>query len=96
MARPGWLADALEALERLPRCKFFLTPVPLTQFLAATFVPRCLGGGYDDIPGPKVAADPQGGREGAEEAAARWRAGLEQSKARNAEYLAAKARRAAT
>lgn len=95
-ARPGWLSDALEALERLPRCRYFRTPVPLTQFLAPKFVPKCLGGGYDDIPGPKVSADPQGGRESAEDAAARWRAGLEQSKARNAEYLALKGRRAPT
>lgn len=92
-ADPGWMDDALAALERLPRCKFFTSPVPLTQFLGAKFVPLCLGGQYDAPKGAK-AADPADGVAAAEAAAARWHAGAAEAAKRNAEYLAAKRRRA--
>jgi hypothetical protein len=92
-AEPGWLEDALAAIERLPRCRFFRSPVTLPQFLGAKFVRLCLGGQYDEPKAPKGGADAPSGAESAEAAAARWRAGVEQSRARNAEYLASKARR---
>jgi len=46
----------MAALERLPRCLYFTTPVPLTQFLLPGVISRTNGGHYDD---PKT---PKGGR----------------------------------
>lgn len=32
LAEPGWLQEALKAIDRLPGCRFFTSPVPLGQF----------------------------------------------------------------
>jgi hypothetical protein len=32
LAEPGWLAEALKAIDLLPACRFFSSPVPLAQF----------------------------------------------------------------
>lgn len=48
LSEPGWLDDALLAIERLGRCKFFRTAVPLGQFCGPEFVTLCNGGEYDD------------------------------------------------
>jgi len=32
LREPGWLSEALQAIERLPRCRYFSSPVPLSQF----------------------------------------------------------------
>ena len=50
LAEPDWLAEALEAIERLRRCRFFRTPVSMGQFCKPGFVTLCNGGEYDDRP----------------------------------------------
>lgn len=47
LAESGWLERALTAIKRLPRCRYFATPVPLQQFVGPGFVDRLLGGQYD-------------------------------------------------
>jgi hypothetical protein len=47
IAEPGWYDQAVEALARLPRCRYFETPVTLPQLLGERFVALCLGGQYD-------------------------------------------------
>jgi len=32
LAEPGWLAEALKAIDLLPACRYFSSPVPLAQF----------------------------------------------------------------
>lgn len=44
---PGWLDDAMEAIKALPACRYFDSPVPLTQFVREGFVQKVLGGQYD-------------------------------------------------
>ena len=48
LADQGWLAEALQAIERLGRCRYFKTPVSLGQFCGPDFVTLCNGGDYDD------------------------------------------------
>jgi len=48
LSEPGWLENALQAVERLGRCKFFRTAVSLGQFCGPEFVTLCNGGEYDD------------------------------------------------
>ena len=50
LAEEGWLERALTGIKRLPRCRFFATPVPLQQFVGPGFVDRLLGGQYDNAP----------------------------------------------
>jgi hypothetical protein len=57
LSEGGWLEHAGEAIARLAKCRYFDTPVPLTQFLGPRFVPLCLGGQYD------AAKAKRGGRE---------------------------------
>ena len=47
IAEPGWLDRAGEAIGRLPKCRYFTTPVTLVQFVGPRFVDLCLGGQYD-------------------------------------------------
>jgi hypothetical protein len=47
LSEPGWLENALQAVERLGRCKFFRTAVSLGQFCGHEFVTLCNGGAYD-------------------------------------------------
>lgn len=98
LAEPGWLEDARAALEHLPRCRYFRTPVFLEQFCAEGFVARVLGGAYDDLATPKPGTPAAGdARRPAAEAAAEWSraAGDPEAARRRAEYLEAKARKAA-
>jgi hypothetical protein len=53
LAETDWLAEALLAVERLSRCRFFRTPVSLGQFCGPDFVTLCNGGEYDDRPEDK-------------------------------------------
>lgn len=53
---PGWLDDALEAIKALRGCRYFDSPVPLSQFTREGFVQMVLGGQYDS---PKT---PRGGQ----------------------------------
>jgi len=50
LADAGWLDEALVAIERLKRCRFFRTPVSMGQFCGPDFVTLCNGGEYDDRP----------------------------------------------
>lgn len=57
LAEAGWLEEALQAVARLPRCRFFRTPVSLGQFCGPDFVTLCNGGEYDDRPEDKKRGD---------------------------------------
>ena len=57
-AEPGWLLQAEEAIGRLPKCRYFETPVTLPQFLGPKFVALCLGGQYD-APKAKKGGEPE-------------------------------------
>lgn len=50
LAEPGWLDEALAAIDRLKRCRYFRTPVSLGQFCGPDFVTLCNGGEYDERP----------------------------------------------
>ena len=96
LAEPGWLQDALAAIEHLPRCRFFQTPVTLPQFVAKPGFARDLAGGkYDDVTPakPRIGARPSDDRRSAAEAAADWQRAADDPEAarRRAEYLAMKA-----
>jgi len=56
LAEPGWLDEALRAIDHLPKCRYFDTPATMFQLVGAGFVQRVLAGQYDD---PKPA---KGGR----------------------------------
>ena len=44
---PGWAGDALEAIARLPSCRFFKTPPTMVQLFSAGFVDKVLAGTFD-------------------------------------------------
>ncbi len=104
LAEPGWLREALEAIERLTACQFFTSPVPLAQFSGTKagrrFTARLLEQEFDD---PRRVAATPGHRPGPDDrkpaaaAAAEWARGASdpESARRREEYLAAKARKAA-
>lgn len=61
LAEPGWLQTALEAIPRLAGCRYFKTPVSLTQFCGrATFATKVVQGRYDDLNPRRAAAGPAG------------------------------------
>jgi hypothetical protein len=97
IAEPGWLDEALEAIQRLPACRFFEHPVTLHQLCLDGFVGKVLAGQYDD---PKAgSARPTGRsdeRRPAAEAAAEWqrKASDPEAARRTQEYVEAKARKA--
>lgn len=57
LAAPGWLAEALKAIERLPGCRMFSTPVNLAQFSGVkngvTFSRRVLEQQFDNPREPR-------------------------------------------
>lgn len=63
LAEPGWLREALAAIERLPSCRYFTTPVPLSQFSGKPggrrFTKKVLEQEFDD---PKRATSGPGPR----------------------------------
>lgn len=94
-AAPGWLDRATHALAKLPGCEWFERPVAITKFL--NYVDRIIAGEFD---GPKLSAKParrsgEPDRPTADQAAAEWaKAAADPERARRqAEYLAAKARK---
>ena len=52
LAEAGWLQEALQAIERLPRCRYFATPVNLAQFsgrkAGVTFSRKVLEQAFDN------------------------------------------------
>ena len=55
MVDPEWLALALLAIDRLPACKWFATPVNLPQFCKPDFVDEVLAGKYVGAkPAPRI------------------------------------------
>ena len=97
MADPAWLEQALEAIRRLPGCRYFSTPVTLPQFLGERFVPLCLGGQYDAPKGAKAGPAGQAdGKASAEELAARWHRRDPEKERQLAEFVAAKKARSAS
>jgi len=58
LAEPGWLEEALAAIEHLPRCRYFDTPATLIQLCGDGFAQRVLAGQYDDPKPAKVARGP--------------------------------------
>lgn len=54
-AEDGWLDEALRAIEHLPRCRYFDTPVTMIQLCGDGFVQRVLAGQYDGKKGGKAA-----------------------------------------
>lgn len=98
LSEPGWLEDALAAIEHLPRCKFFQTPVTLPQLVSKPGFARDVAGGkYDDVTKPRAGPRSAGtdDRRSAAEAAADWKRSAEDPEVarRRAEYLATKARK---
>lgn len=53
LAEPGWLADAMRAIEHLPRCRFFSSPPTLFQLCKPGFVAKVLAGQYDEAKASK-------------------------------------------
>ena len=49
----AWLEQAKKALAHLPNCKYFVTPMTLTQFLQRGRIEQILGGEFDDAPRQK-------------------------------------------
>ena len=54
---PGWCADALAAIERLPACRFFKTPATMLQLFSPGFVDKVLAGTFDEPHGRPAAED---------------------------------------
>jgi hypothetical protein len=58
LGEPGWLEDALRAIQRLHKCRYFDNGKPtLIQLCGGGFVAKVLGGQYDE---PKPAKRPRG------------------------------------
>ena len=58
-AEIGWGDKAEEAVKRLAKCRYFDTPVPLSQFVGPRFVDLCLGGQYDAAKAKKGGREPE-------------------------------------
>lgn len=77
LADPAWAEQALAAIERLPRCRYFDDPPTIDQLCGIkggeTFVERVLVGKYDSPKRPKtLPGAPADGRPTAAQAAERW------------------------
>ena len=53
----GWLANAIQAIEHLPKCRYFTDPVTLNQFCKPGFVDEVLGGKWNNPKRPKTGKD---------------------------------------
>lgn len=93
LAEEGWFGQALLAIERLPKCRFFTDPVTLIQFVKPGFVEKVLGGQYDSPKASKGSAAPPDAKASAEELAARFQARDPDKERRLAEFIEAKRRR---
>jgi hypothetical protein len=72
VAVPGWLEEARKSLERLGRCKFFVKPVGLPQFIHPRFVGLCNAGQYDTPKPDRSGKGREPEKQSAEEYAKRW------------------------
>lgn len=92
LAEEGWFAQALEAIARIPRCRYFADPVTMLQLVKPGFVEKVLGGQYDSPKAPKggTAGPAADGKPSAEEASARWHKRDEEAERRLAEYVKAR------
>ena len=90
---PGWLDQAVEAIGRLPGCRFFSTPVTLQQFLGPRFVALCLGGQYDTPRAARGKAE-EDGKPSAAVLSERFKASDPERDRLLAEFIEAKRRRA--
>jgi hypothetical protein len=54
---PDWCRDALAAIEKLPKCRFFKTPATMLQLFSPGFVDKVLAGSFDDLPGKQSGRD---------------------------------------
>lgn len=95
IAEAGWLDQAVEAISRLPGCKFFTTPVSLKQFCGPAFVRLCLGGQYDTPKTGRGAGLTPDGKLSAAALAERFHAPDPEKERKLAEFIEAKKRRAA-
>jgi uncharacterized protein YdaU (DUF1376 family) len=57
LAECGWMALALQAIQHLPKCKYFDDPVTLNQFCKPGFVDEVLGGKWNNPKRPKHGND---------------------------------------
>jgi hypothetical protein len=48
LREPGWLDEALQAIDHLPRCRYFSTPATLIQLCGKGFVTKVLAGQFND------------------------------------------------
>ena len=98
VAEPGWLDEALMAIDHLARCRYFETPATMIQLCGDGFVTRVLAGQYDEPKPARPTRGPIGAedRKSAAQAAADWRRGAMDPEAirRRQEYAEAKARKA--
>lgn len=101
LAEPGWAEDALKAIQRLARCRFFADDPPTFRQLVSvdakgnTFVAKTLAGDFDAAKKPKGTPVVTGDRPSAEEAARRFERRDPKTAAMTAEYVKSKqARRA--
>ena len=60
LREPGWLPMALRAIERLPACKYFQSPVGLGQLVSKGFAAKIVAGDFDTINRPGVDRPPPG------------------------------------
>lgn len=58
ISEPGWLDEALRAIEHLPKCRYFDSPVTLIQLCGRGFVTRVLAGQYDAKKAAKATGRP--------------------------------------
>lgn len=58
VSEPGWLDEALRAVEHLPTCRYFDSPVTLIQLCGKGFVNRVLAGQYDGKKAAKATGRP--------------------------------------
>ena len=52
LREPGWLPMALRAIERLPACKYFQSPVGLGQLVSKGFAAKIVAGDFDTVNRP--------------------------------------------
>jgi uncharacterized protein YdaU (DUF1376 family) len=57
LCESGWIELAMQAIEHLPKCRYFDDPVTLNQFCKPGFVDEVLGGKWNNPKRPKIGKD---------------------------------------